>query len=307
MNKISVLTILIVLLGSAMIHFHTAFAQEMSQGQGTKGESRQILPVAPGQKLKIKGVIVKRGADSFTLRDQLGSDLTVNLTTTTKVEEKKKNPFRGAKTYNTDQLIRSLIVEVEGHGDGSSALIADKIRFSEDDLNVARAVDSQVSPVESRLGEAENRLSQTEQNAQRLSGQIEEMTEVANVARGGARAAQETADAAMAGVNRTNERISALDEYEIGKSVTVQFKVGSARLLPEAMTQLDEIATQAKTEKGFVIEVRGFASADGSEEFNRRLSQRRAEAVIRYLAEKHDIPLRRMILSLVFGVGNDCC
>src|SRR4030095_13548839 len=66
-------------------------------------------------------------------------------------------------------------------------------------------------------------------------------------------------------------------------------------------TLLDEIATQAKAEKGFVIEVRGFASADGAENSNRTLSQRRAEVVMRYLAENHDIPLRRIILPFGYG------
>jgi len=87
----------------------------------------------------------------------------------------------------------------------------------------------------------------------------------------------------------------------VKKTETVNFKVGSAVLNAEAKAMLDEIATQAKTEKGFVIEVRGFASADGAENSNRVLSQRRAEVVMRYLAENHDIPLRRIILPFGYG------
>ena len=56
--------------------------------------------------------------------------------------------------------------------------------------------------------DTENKLSQVEANAQRLSGQLEELAAVSNAARGGAKAAQATADAAVAGVNATNERIS---------------------------------------------------------------------------------------------------
>jgi outer membrane protein OmpA-like peptidoglycan-associated protein len=166
---------------------------------------------------------------------------------------------------------------------------------------VAHAVDSTVVPVENRLGEAEERVTRTEQNAQRLSGQLEELSQVANLAKGGAAAAQETADVAVDGVNKTNDRISSLDDYEVKKSETINFKVGSAVLSPDAKSMLDEIATQAKSEKGFVIEVRGFASADGAENSNRVLSQRRAEAVMRYLAESHDIPLRRIILPFGYG------
>ena len=41
--------------------------------------------VEAGKKQKITGVIVKRDADNFILRDQNGAETTVNLTATTKV------------------------------------------------------------------------------------------------------------------------------------------------------------------------------------------------------------------------------
>ncbi len=67
------------------------------------------------------------------------------------------------------------------------------------------------------------------------------------------------------------------------------------------MAILDEIATQAKTEKGYIIEVMGFASADGAENYNRHLSQQRAHSVVRYLAENHQVPLRRIITPFGYG------
>jgi outer membrane protein OmpA-like peptidoglycan-associated protein len=95
--------------------------------------------------------------------------------------------------------------------------------------------------------------------------------------------------------------VTALDEYQTTKSVTVNFKVASAVLSPEAKTALDEIATQAKNEKGYVIEVTGFASSEGKPELNVELSKRRSDAVVRYLAENHMIPLRR--ITMPFGYG----
>jgi len=257
--------------------------------------------VNAGQKMKVKGVIIKRDDSSFFLRDQTGADLTVRMAANTKLEEKKGNPFRGGKKYTTAQLTRGLSVEVEGRGDSSGDLIADKIKFSESDLKVAVSIDSQVVPLENRFVTAEDRLTKSEQNAARLSGQLEELGQVANLAKGGAAAAQDTADAAVEGVNKTNDRISSLDDYEVKKSTTITFKVASAVLSPDAKSMLDDLATQAKNERGFVIEVRGFASADGSENRNRALSTRRSDAVVRYLAEQHDIPLRRIILPFGYG------
>lgn len=273
----------------------------MAQSQNGDDTRRAQIQVASGQKMKVQGLVVSRDADTFILRDMTGAELTVQMGGTTKIEEKKSNPFRGAKKYSTNQVMRGLFVEVEGRGGSSGALIADKIKFSDDAQRVALSVTSQVVPVENRVGEAETRITEAEQNAQRLAGQVEELTQVANVAKGGAAAAQQTADAAVEGVNQTNERINSLDDYEEKQSAAVLFRVGSAVLTPEAKTMLDEIAAQAKNERAFVIEVRGFASSDGSAAMNDRLSERRADAVVRYLAQQHQIPLRRIILPFGYG------
>ena len=102
-------------------------------------------------------------------------------------------------------------------------------------------------------------------------------------------------------MNRTNERISSLDDYDVKQNLVINFKVGSAVLSKESQAQLDTLAEQAKTDKGYVIEVTGFASADGNEEYNRRLSHNRADAVVQYLAENHMIPLRRIITPFGYG------
>ncbi len=87
-------------------------------------------------------------------------------------------------------------------------------------------------------------------------------------------------------------------------TTSVLFRVGSAVLLPDAKQKLDQVAQQALQAKGYVLEVSGFASSDGSTEANRRLSQRRADAVIRYLVESHQIPLRRIVTPYGYGELN---
>src|SRR5262245_40566546 len=169
--------------------------------------------VTSGQKMKIKGVVTRRDADTFTVRDINGVDTVVRLDDRTSV--KAKGGFlRSGANYAQTNILRGLNLEVEGRGNGSGELVAEKIRFNESDLRVARSVESRAAPLEERATNTENKLTQVEQNAQRLSGQLDELAAVANTARGGAKAAQETADSAVAGVNATNERISALDDYE---------------------------------------------------------------------------------------------
>lgn len=265
-----------------------------------------------GQKQKIDGLVLRREGDNLTVRAYDGKEYNVVVNDATKIKERKSNPFRGAKKYTASDLGRGLVVEVEGRGNDAGALVANKIQFSEAELRTANSIVSLVAPVEGRLTGTEERITQSEQNAQRLSGQIDELVSVANTASGGAKAAQEAADKALTAANSANERITqtaeslnnriaSLDDYEVAKSVTLNFKVGSAKLTPEAKTALDEIATQAKDGKGHMIQVAGFASADGSEDANRRLSQRRAEVVMSYLIENHDISQRRLVTPAGYG------
>lgn len=288
-----------------------AVAQDSTSPQNTNAQSNaqttqtsssaSVRSVANGEKMKIRGVVVRRDADTFVVRDLNGVDTVVRLTDRTSVTERKSNPFRRAKNYATTNILPGLNLEVEGRGDAAGQLVAEKVRFSDDELRVARALEARVTPVESRVGSAESRLTQVEQNAQRLSGQLEELAAISNAARGGAVAAQATADAAVAGVRATNERISALDDYVAQQVLTINFRTGSAVLSPEAKSKLDQLAQQALQTKGYVLEVTGFADATGSRELNRRLSMRRADAVVRYLVENHRIPLRRIITPYGFG------
>lgn len=256
-------------------------------------QDAQTRSLTSGQKYKIKGVVVAKDDNSFTVRDAVGVDTNITLSPETSIKT-KGGFFGGGDQVATNGIVRGLSLEVEGRGDTSGALAATKVRFGKDDFRVAQSIDSRVSP-------AEDRLTQSEQNAQRISGQIDELMAVSNAARGGAKAAQDTADAAIAGVNATNQRISSLDDYVVQSTATVNFKVSSAILSEEAKANLDQVAQAAMTMKGYTIEITGFASSDGDAKKNKALSQRRAQAVIDYLVETHNVPLRRIGTSYGFG------
>jgi outer membrane protein OmpA-like peptidoglycan-associated protein len=237
------------------------------------------------------------------VRDANGVDTVVRLSDRTSV--KTNGGFlRSGTNYGQTNILRGLNLEAEGRGNAAGELAAEKIRFNESDLRVARAVESRATPLEDRATSTENKVHQVEENAQRLSGQLDELAAVANTAKGGAKAAQETADVAVAGVNQTNERISALDDYVPQTSTAVNFKVNSAVLSPDARLKLDELATRALNTKGYVIEVAGFTDATGGIEKNKILSQHRADAVISYLVENHQIPLRRIVTPYGYGKAN---
>jgi outer membrane protein OmpA-like peptidoglycan-associated protein len=275
----------------------------LPQNNKAASSSGNARTVTSGQKMKIKGVVVRRDADTFTVRDYNGVDTVVRLSASTSV--KSNGGFlRGGTNYAQTNILRGLNLEVEGLGNSAGELEARKVRFNQQDLRVAQSVESRAAPLEERATNTETKLTQVEENAQRLSGQLDELAAVANTAKGGAKAAQETADAAVAGVNETNERISALDDYVPQTTAAVNFKVNSAILSDDAKTKLDDIATRAMNTKGYVIEVAGYTDSTGGMEKNRVLSQHRADAVIRYLVENHQIPLRRIVTPYGYGKTN---
>jgi outer membrane protein OmpA-like peptidoglycan-associated protein len=291
----------------------TAYAQ--GSGNSAQGLAQaDTIKVPVGQKMTVEGVVLSRESDRLVIRTFDGGLYSVSLASTS-VKERKKNFFRGAKVYSYDDLIPGLPVEVKGVGDSSGSLAANEIRLRNDDLKVAQTMDTRVIPIEDSLKETQARLDESETNAQRLSGQVRELTAITDVVRDSAKAAQESADNAMSeankaeslaneandGVRVTNERITSLDNYEVKDVITVHFIAGSTALSEQDKLELDGIAQQATAERGYFIEVTGFASSDGNEEYNRRLSQGRAEAVTRYLVENHSIPLRRFIMPMGYG------
>jgi outer membrane protein OmpA-like peptidoglycan-associated protein len=246
-------------------------------GQGSDAQTNgvstaNIRSVPSGAKMKFKGVVIRRDADTFTVRDRSRVDYQVLLTDDTSI--KTYGGFlRGGKRYAVTDILRGLIVEVEGRGDNQGQIVADKIRFNESDLRAAITTETRVGPVE--------------ENQQRIAGQIDELSTIAAEARN---------EAAVA-----NERISALDDYDVQESVVVNFRVNSAVLSPEAKQQLDALAEKALNTRGYMIEVMGHTDSTGSMAKNLRLSQERADAVVQYLAVNHKIPLRRFVTPMGYG------
>jgi outer membrane protein OmpA-like peptidoglycan-associated protein len=133
----------------------------------------------------------------------------------------------------------------------------------------------------------DSRVNPVEENQERLSGQMDELATIAAEARNEVRVA--------------NERISSLDDYDVQETATVNFRLNSAVLSPEARQKLDTLAQKALSAKWYMIEVGGYADSTGNEARNFALSRQRAEAVIQYLAVTHKIPVRRFVTPMGYG------
>jgi OOP family OmpA-OmpF porin len=248
------------------------FGQVVTTQTTTTDRNTNIRYIPSGAKMKFKGVVIGRDADTFTIRDRSRVDYQVLLTDNTSIKT-HGGFFRGGKKYAVTDILRGLIVEVEGRGDPQGLLVAEKIRFDESDLRAAITTDTRVGPVEA--------------NQERIAGQMDELYAVAAEAR--------------KEVGEAHDRISAIDDFDVQETVSVNFRVNSAVLSPQAKQQLDDLAAKTVTSKGFVLEIAGHTDSTGGETKNFRLSRQRAESVIQYLAVNHKIPLRRFITPMGYG------
>jgi outer membrane protein OmpA-like peptidoglycan-associated protein len=114
-----------------------------------------------------------------------------------------------------------------------------------------------------------------------------------------AQAAQQTAQQANTRLTTVEQVVTNIDQYQATTQTEILFKPGQTVLSEKAKTALDEMATPLKDQRGYVVEVQGFASGHGQVAIS--TSQKMAESVVRYLALNHDIPIYRIYLV---GMGN---
>ena len=89
----------------------------------TRERNTAIRSVPSGSKMKFRGVVIERNGDMFTIRDRSRADYQVLITDNTSI--KTHGGFlRSGKKYPVTDILRGLIVEVEGRGDNQGTLVA---------------------------------------------------------------------------------------------------------------------------------------------------------------------------------------
>jgi outer membrane protein OmpA-like peptidoglycan-associated protein len=284
----------------AFILVLTGAGNAFATGSTTTTQDQQS--VQAGEKIKkFKGIVVKRDPDAFMMAGTMGGpQTTVILTADTEVKSHKRGAFRGSKEYGASYILRGLRLEVDGVGNSEGQIVAEKIRFDEQDLRSAQALKSTLDPIEAETNEKRR---QQQQEQERLAGQLEENRALTAQAQASADAAAEAAKKAQQTADYANNRINGLDDFDSIKTVTVTFTTGSAKLGPKAQATIDEAAAWVKTQntKGWVMAVIGYADSTGSSQRNIDLSERRANAVIYYIVSKYKMPLNRLVQPFGYG------
>jgi len=236
---------------------------------------------------KLEGVIKGRNGAQIILQTADSPKLIVLLTDSTDVAQ-----FQGALKARTKRmsmaaLVPGLPIKVEGTYDADNQLVATKIRFKGNDLEQAQAI--QAGLAETQKQAQKNKEELEKQNAELAAQNAALKEQSAKVA-----ANKEAIDAAVA-------RFGQLDDYYIFDEVTVYFGNGKVKVDPKYRPQLVALSEKAKTIKGYMVQVKGYASSSGSASLNQRLSEDRANNVTKLLLQEGHVPLTNMLAPGAMG------
>jgi OmpA-OmpF porin, OOP family len=157
-------------------------------------------------------------------------------------------------------------------------------------------LDRNLSQTKEKLGDTDSKAVQAGEAAKaadQKAGNAQQAADGARLAADDARRAADDAHSfAEQGLNSLNQTVQSMNTLQMLKTESVLFGFDTDKLTTDGKTQLDDLANQVNGMDRYVIEVQGFTDKTGDAVYNESLSQRRAQAVARYLANQHQIPVR---------------
>ncbi len=181
-------------------------------------------------------------------------------------------------------------------------------------------VNQQVSPVDQRVAEVSQKTDEngksiyelsekTDASISRLDENIKTAERIAQDATRLAQGAGDTANSAYGATQENKVRLAGLEKrldgvynYELKATESVRFGFDRSDLNDESKAALSDFMNKIKDSSNFVIEVQGYTDRTGSAKYNLDLSEKRADAVVRYLATTYSVPLRSIHK---LGVGSE--
>jgi OmpA-OmpF porin, OOP family len=138
-------------------------------------------------------------------------------------------------------------------------------------------------------------IAQAQSSADAATQKASQATQSATTAQGSAQEAVNRADSLASVVKN-------IDNYKSIADVSVTFAFDKAVLTKPEKAELDKFATSLGDLKSYILEVTGGTDSTGDANYNYALSQRRADAVVQYLASTYNIAPHRFYL---IGIGKD--
>jgi len=262
---------------------------------------------AAGDKANVKGMIIARNGEML-LVETATEKITVVLTDATTTKDDRGLFGLEKQTMSSVVLIPGLKVDVNGISDDQRRVVAKTITVDGDDLETAEMVQAGLHPTAEQV-KANMRVIET--NQQNIAGNKAQVA--AN--RENIESNQKNIEANQQNIadnqrqvefntkdieDHTN-RFIALGEYDVKGEATVKFDAGSSRISVADQEELKKLAQTSAGLAGYIIEVMGYADSTGNAAMNTKLSEDRAKAVITYLIQQGNIPVRRIVAPGAMG------
>jgi OmpA-OmpF porin, OOP family len=254
-----------------------------------------LTATVAAQSVKIEGLIKGRSGEKMIVQTAEAPNLIVILSDTTEVGQVQGMLQARKKEMSMAALIPGLQIKAEGTYNDQHQLMATKVSFKGNDLQRAQSI-------EAGMHETKELNKQQQEELEKQKAALQEHD--AQIAANQAKIAEN-----KAAVEAAIARFGQLDDYYIMDEVTVYFANGKIVVDPKYNPQLLALTEKAKKLNGYMIEVKGFASATGNAAANQKLSEDRAGNVTNILLQQGRIPLTRMLAPGAMGeseqVGDD--
>jgi OmpA-OmpF porin, OOP family len=251
----------------------------------------------------VQGVISGRSGATMTLQVVGAPTITVLLTDSTDVGELEGIFKARSKQMPMTALIPGLPVQVSGSVNAQGQLVADKVRFKGDDLKAAMDAQAGLQPTMQKVAANTQQIQQSDAEIAAQQAAMQQQAAALAAQQAQLTTEEQKVAANKAAIAADNKRFGELADYNILGETTVLFGNGQTNVEPQYAAQLVQLAQQAKTINGYILQVQGYASAVGSAALNQRLSSERANAVTAILQQQGGVPLTNMLAPGAMGTS----
>jgi len=250
---------------------------------------------------KLQGMIKARSAATIILDTRAEAYVNVLLEDTTKVAQNEGLLKVRKTTMSTAALIPGLQIEVEGHRDENGMFVAKSITFNGNDLERAYSIQAGLSETEARSKASQEETARHAAELEKQNAALKAQNSALQNQREKLAEHEKKIAANKALIDANTARFGQLDDYYIYDEVAIFFANGKASVDSKYIPPLNALAEKATTVEGYMIQVKGYASAPGNAALNQKLSQERAAAVSNILLQQGRVPVSRMLAPGAMG------
>jgi outer membrane protein OmpA-like peptidoglycan-associated protein len=202
---------------------------------------------------------------------------------------------------STAVLIPGLKLKVDGVSDDQGRVVAKTITVDGDDLEAAEMIQSGLHPTAEQVAANVQTLEAHAQDIEGHKVQLASQKEGIETNQQNIAANKQQIDQNLKDIEENTNRFTALSEYDVKGQATANFEVGSSNISAKDKIELKELANAATRLTGYIIEVTGYADSTGNAAMNTQLSEDRAKAVVTYLVQQGNVPIRHIVAPGAMG------